>query len=56
MDSLDKQIDANEEFIRSWSVNGEKNEEVEQEKRELNIAKELFSYFEYMILHLENSA
>jgi len=56
MDSLDKQIDANEEFIRSWSVNGEKNEEVEQEKRELNIAKELFSYFESMMLHLENSA
>ena len=56
MDSLDKQIDANEDFIRSWSVNGEKNEEVEQEKRELNIAKELFSYFESMMLHLENSA
>jgi hypothetical protein len=56
MDSLDKQIDANEEFIRSWSVNGEKNEEVEQEKSELNIAKELFSYFESMMLHLENSA
>jgi hypothetical protein len=56
MDSLDKQIDANEEFIRSWSVNGEKNEEVEQEKRELSIAKELFSYFESMMLHLENSA
>ena len=56
MDSLDKQIDANEEFIRSWSVNGEKNEEVEQEKRELAIAKELFSYFESMMLHLENSA
>ena len=56
MDSLDKQIDANEEFIRSWSVNGEKNEEVKQEKRELNIAKELFSYFESMMLHLENSA
>ena len=56
MDSLDKQIDANEEFIRSWSVNGEKNEEVEQEKRELAIAKELFNYFESMMLHLENSA
>ena len=56
MDSLDKQIDANEEFIRSWSVNGEKNEEVEQEKRELKIAKELFSYFESMMLHLQNSA
>ena len=28
----------------------------EQEKRELSIAKELFSYFESMMLHLENSA
>lgn len=56
MDSLDKQIDANEEFIRTWYVRKEKNEEVEQEERELNIAKELFSYFESMMLHLENSA
>ena len=56
MDSLDKQIDANEEFIRTWYVRKEKNEEVEQEERELNIAKELYSYFESMRLHLENSA
>jgi hypothetical protein len=57
MDSLDKQIDANEEFIRTWDYNGgEVNEEVDQEKRELNIAKELYSYFESMKLHLENSA
>ena len=56
MDSLDKQIDANEEFIRTWYVRKEKNEEVEQEERELNIAKELYSYFESMKLHLENSA
>ena len=56
MDSLDKQIDANEEFIRTWYIRGEVNEEVEQERRELAIAKELYKYFESMLLHLENSA
>ena len=56
MDSLDKQIDANEEFIRTWYIRGEVNEEVEQERRELAIAKELYKYFESMRLHLENSA
>ena len=56
MDSLDKQIDANEDFIRTWYVRGEVNEEVEQERRELAIAKELYKYFESMRLHLENSA
>ena len=56
MDSLDKQIDANEEFIRTWYIRGEVNEEVEQERRELAIAKELYKNFESMRLHLENSA
>ena len=48
-------IDLCQENIRSWD-DGEPNEDVDHEKRTLEISKQLLSYFESMQLHLENSA
>jgi len=56
MESLNLQIDASEEFIRSFDVMGEKNGEVDDEKTILKTSRELWNYFESMKLHLENSA
>ena len=56
MESLNLQIDASEEFIRNFDVWGEKNGEVDDEKTILKTSRELWSYFESMKLHLENSA
>ena len=56
MESLNLQIDASEEFIRNFDVWGEKNGEVDDEKTILKTSRALWSYFESMKLHLENSA
>ena len=48
-------IDLCQENIRCWE-DGEPNEDVDHEKRTLEISKQLLSYFESMRLHLENSA
>ena len=48
-------IDLCEENIRSWE-DGEPNEDVDNEKKTLEMSKQLLSYFESMRLHLENSA
>ena len=48
-------VDLCQENIRSWD-DGEPNEDVDHEKRTLEISKQLLSYFESMRLHLENSA
>ena len=48
-------IDLCQENIRCWE-DGQPNEDVDHEKRTLEISKQLLSYFESMRLHLENSA
>ena len=48
-------IDLCQENIRSWE-DGEPNEDVDNEKKTLEMSKQLLSYFESMQLHLENSA
>ena len=48
-------VDLCQENIRSWD-DGEPNEDVDNEKKTLEISKQLLSYFESMRLHLENSA
>ena len=48
-------IDLCQEYIRSWD-DGKPNEDVDHEKRTLEISRQLLSYFESMRLHLENSA
>ena len=48
-------IDLCQENIRSWE-DGEPNEDVDNEKKTLEMSKQLLSYFESMRLHLENSA
>ena len=48
-------IDLCQENIRSWEE-GEPNEDVDNEKKTLEMSKQLLSYFESMRLHLENSA
>ena len=56
MESLNLQIDASEEFISSFEVEGEENGEIDDEKIILKTSRELWKYFESMKLHLENSA
>jgi len=48
-------IDLCQENIRSWD-DGKPNEDVDNEKKTLEMSKQLLSYFESMRLHLENSA
>ena len=53
---LYKEEDQSEEFITSFEVKGEENAEVDEEKRILNVTKQLINYFKSMRLHLQNSA
>jgi len=53
---LYKEEDQSEEFITSFEVKGEKNAEIDEEKRILNVTKQLINYFKSMQLHLQNSA
>ena len=53
---LYKEEDQSEEFITSFEVKGEKNAEIDEEKRILNVTKQLINYFKSMRLHLQNSA
>ena len=48
-------IDLCQENIRCWE-DGQPNEDVDNEKKTLEMSKQLLSYFESMRLHLENSA
>jgi len=53
---LYKEEDQSEEFITSFEVKGEKNAEIDEEKRILNVTKQLINYFKSMQIHLQNSA
>ena len=53
---LYKEEDQSEEFITSFEVKGEENGEIDDEKRILDVTKQLINYFKSMRLHLENSA
>ena len=53
---LYKEEDQSEEFITSFEVKGEENAEIDEEKRILNVTKQLINYFKSMRLHLQNSA
>ncbi len=53
---LYKEEDQSEEFITSFEVKGEENGEIDDEKRILDVTKQLINYFKSMKLHLENSA
>ena len=53
---LYKEEDQSEEFITSFEVKGEENGEIDDEKRILNVTKQLINYFKSMRLHLQNSA
>ena len=53
---LYKEEDQSEEFITSFEVKGEENGEIDDEKRILNVTKQLINYFKSMQLHLQNSA
>jgi hypothetical protein len=53
---LYKEEDQSEEFITSFEVKGEENAEIDEEKRILNVTKQLINYFQSMRLHLQNSA
>ena len=56
IDGLYKAQEQSEEFITSFEVKGEENDEIDEEKRILNVTRELIKYFRSMRLHLENSA
>ena len=53
---LYKEEDQSEEFITSFEVKGEEIGEIDEEKRILNVTKQLINYFKSMRLHLQNSA
>ena len=53
---LYKEEDQSEEFITSFEVKGEENGEIDDEKRILNVTKQLINYIKSMRLHLQNSA
>ena len=53
---LYKEEDQSEEFITSFEVKGVENAEIDEEKRILNVTKQLINYFKSMQLHLQNSA
>ena len=56
LDGLHKKAEVSEEFIRSFEIEGEENGDVDDEKRILDVTNQLYSYFESMRLHLQNSA
>jgi len=53
---LYKEEDQSEEFITSFEVKGEKNAEIDEEKKILDVTRQLIKYFKSMQLHLQNSA
>ena len=53
---LYKEEDQSEEFITSFDVKGEKNAEIDEEKRILDVTRQLIKYFKSMQIHLQNSA
>ena len=55
LDGLHKVDEQCEEFIRSFDIEGEKNDEIDDEKKILHVARQLTSYFTEMEVHLEES-
>ena len=53
---LYKEEDQSEEFITSFEVKGEENGEIDEEKKILDVTRQLIKYFKSMQLHLQNSA
>ena len=53
---LYKEEDQSEEFITSFEVKGEENGEIDDEKKILDVTRQLIKYFKSMQLHLQNSA
>ena len=53
---LYKEEDQSEEFITSFEVKGEENGEIDDEKKMLDVTRQLIKYFKSMRLHLQNSA
>ena len=53
---LYKEEDQSEEFITSFEVKGEENGEIDDEKKMLDVTRQLIKYFKSMQLHLQNSA
>ena len=53
---LYKEEDQSEEFITSFEVKGEENGEIDEEKKTLDVTRQLIKYFKSMQLHLQNSA
>ena len=53
---LYKEEDQSEEFITSFEVKGEKNAEIDEEKKILDVTRQLIKYFKSMQVHLQNSA
>ena len=53
---LYKEEDQSEEFITSFEVKGEENSEIDEEKKILDVTRQLIKYFKSMQLHLQNSA
>ena len=56
LSGLYKEEDQSEEFITSFEVKGEKNAEIDEEKKILDVTRQLIKYFKSMQLHLQNSA
>ena len=55
LDGLHKVDEQCEEFIRSFDIDGEKNDEIDDEKKIRHVARQLTSYFTEMKVHLEES-
>ena len=53
---LYKEEDQSEEFITSFEVKGEENAEIDDEKKILDVTRQLIKYFKSMQVHLQNSA
>ena len=53
---LYKEEDQSEEFTTSFEVKGEENSEIDEEKKILDVTRQLIKYFKSMQLHLQNSA
>ena len=53
---LYKEEDQSEEFITSFEVKGEENGEIDDEKKMLDVTRQLIKYFKSMQVHLQNSA
>ena len=53
---LYKEEDQSEEFITSFEVKGDENSEIDEEKKILDVTRQLIKYFKSMQLHLQNSA